>query len=141
MKMKMRKLIPLAILAVVALVGLSSCDALLDGIFAQNQITVDVQVPQYTVPFYYDWYYGYGSYVKVTLTDSANKQSFQETYYYSSADGSYVHFPLTFTNLADGTYSIETEYYSYYYYSYYYNSAYVTVPNAGEKNVTVNVYY
>ncbi len=42
--MKMRKILPLVILAVGALVLLSGCDAMLDAIFPTAQITVDAAV-------------------------------------------------------------------------------------------------
>ena len=52
--MKMRKLLPLVLLAVGALFLLSSCDAMLDAIFPSNQIYVDVEVSGRTTPI--DWF-------------------------------------------------------------------------------------
>ena len=60
--MKMRKILPLVILAVTAFFLLSGCDALLDAIFSKDQITVDVAV--YT-PSHSD--YAVGGYVVVQI--------------------------------------------------------------------------
>jgi hypothetical protein len=112
--MKVRKLLPLAILAVIAVVSLSSCDALLDALFSKNQITVDVQVPTYSTPFNEDAFNGYGASITATLTDSSGKQISGTTYNYSSYDNSYIHYLVTFSNQPDGTYYVDSTYYSYY---------------------------
>ncbi len=46
--MKIKKLLPLVLLAVAAVLMLSSCDAMLDAIFPTNQIIVDVAVDALT---------------------------------------------------------------------------------------------
>ena len=139
MKMKIRKLIPLAILAVVAVVALSSCDAMLDAIFSKNQITVDVQVATSSYPVNYDYYNGYGAYVTATITDSSGKTASQNTYYYSSANSSTIDYNFTFPNLSDGTYTISSTYYSYYNGGTYY-SASTSTSVAGSQKVTVYSY-
>jgi hypothetical protein len=116
--MKMRKLLPLVLLAVGALFMLSGCDAMLDAIFQDNQITVDVFV---TIPpypglgqYYYDWYYGTGT-VTLTLYDvtaGTNKVVVSgRTGYTSTAS----HFVFPFTKLKSDTYMVTAVYTSAYY--------------------------
>jgi hypothetical protein len=113
--MKMRKLLPLAILAVVALVALSSCDAMLDAIFSKNSIKVDawVYAPYTAYPSaYWDYYYNSGS-VTVSLSGAASTS--QSVNSYSSYDGTYIHYILNFNGLADGTYYPSATFTGYYY--------------------------
>ena len=103
--MKTRKLLPLIILAVVAVLTLSSCDALLDAIFASNQISVDVAVlgsshPDFAVS---------GRYVTVLLTGPGVSSSADTTY--GSWDGTRAHFYFTFADLPDGGYNLSATFY------------------------------
>jgi hypothetical protein len=105
--MKMRKILPLAILAVGAAVLLSGCDALLDAIFSKNVINLDVWVQGST---HADFTVG-ASYENVMLMDSSFNVVSSPSQYYNAFDGSYAHYYYTFTNLKDGTYYLTTYYY------------------------------
>lgn len=99
--MKMRKLLPVLVLIVGAALALTSCDAMLDALFPQNQIYVDVQVDMIAHP---DWHLRQvtlGLYKDLSLESEA-------TGYYSSADyAQYIaHYYFTFNNLADADYSV-----------------------------------
>ena len=118
--MKIRKILPLAILAVGALVFLSGCDAILDAIFQNNQLSVSVNVYFGDYPF--DWnasyFHGYSS-GQVTVYVTANSGAgavTQASTFWTSADSQYVHYNLDFTNLKDDTYWVTTTYTSYYQY-------------------------
>jgi hypothetical protein len=106
--MKTRKLLPLILLAVGALFALTSCDALLDLIFATNQISVDVRVNDAYVGVYTDWVYDTAT-VQVKLYDSSGLYKVATS---NSVDrfGGYVHFYLTFSGLKDDTYHLIADY-------------------------------
>jgi hypothetical protein len=121
MKTKIRKLIPLAILAVVAVVALSSCDAMLDAIFSKNSISVDVAVGLDAAGHYsalwstaaYNDGNNNGLYsVAVSLSGPTNVSSSSYTGKYW--DGYYEHYYFTFNNLADGAYYPSVSYSGYY---------------------------
>jgi len=103
--MKTRKLLPLIILAVAAVLALSSCDALLDGIFPSNQISVDVAVNT-TSGHHTDFLTG--GYVSLQLTGPGVSSS--ASAYYGSWDGLYAHYYFTFTDLRDGGYNLSATY-------------------------------
>jgi len=119
--MKIKKLLPLVLLAVAAVLMLSSCDAMLDAIFPTNQMTVDVAVSKNTIPaaaFYADWYNAYyfnnnPSTVALTLTDITAGTSTTRVRSWSGADGIYVNYIFTFLNLKDHVYSLSAYYNSY----------------------------
>lgn len=104
--MKMRKLLPLVLLAVGSLFLLSSCDAMLDAIFPSNVINIDVWVQAST---HADFLAG-GSYENVTLMDSNLAVVANVSQYYSSYDGFYVHYYFSFAKLNNGTYYLTTTY-------------------------------
>jgi len=108
--MKIKKLLPLVLLAVTAVLMLSSCDAMLDAIFPSDQISVDVMVSK--VNFYADWYHGTPSSVQLTLTDvTAGGAQTTQVGGWTDIDSAYVHYVFTFLNLKDHVYTF-TAYYS-----------------------------
>lgn len=106
--MKMRKILPLVILAVGALFLLSGCDALLDAIFQNNQITVDVWVSTSAHP---DW--AIGGYVATTVLDLNDGTSYVASSYWQSFDGTYAHYQLPFSKLKNDQFSITSRYWNY----------------------------
>ena len=115
--MKMRKILPLVILAVGALFLLSGCDQLLDAIFQNNQIYVDVRVSG-SGPFASDYdktsTFGYNSgRVIVYLQDSRGHITSASTYW-TSLDNFSVHYGINFTGLKDDTFLVYADYTSYY---------------------------
>jgi len=115
--MKMRKILPLVILAVGALFLLSGCDAMLDAIFQNNQMTVEVSVWNGTYPV--DWsqtyYYGRTSgIVTVYLTNTSTGSTTTANIGWTSADGAYVYYQADFTDLKNDTYLVTAWYTSYY---------------------------
>jgi hypothetical protein len=110
--MKIKKLLPLVLLAVTAVLMLSSCDAMLDAIFPSNQISVDVMVNKASNPsFFSDWYYGTPSTVTLTLLDNNTGVSSTLSGGWTDIDSKYVHYVFTFLKLKDHVYSF-TAYYS-----------------------------
>jgi hypothetical protein len=117
--MKMRKLLPVIILAVGSLFLLSGCDAMLDAIFQKEQITVDVivQIPPVGIgPYYYDWYYGAGT-VTLTLSDVNDGTNTTLVSTRTGITGAASHFVFPFTKLKKDTYRFVASYASYYYVS------------------------
>ena len=112
--MKMRKLLPLAILAVGALFLLSSCDAMLDAIFQKDNIDVDVAVQGVPTNVYWDWYYNMNPQVTCYLSDGNGSPISTASAGWSYWDGTYLHFTMTFKNLKDNTYTFSTVYTGYY---------------------------
>ena len=104
--MRIRKILPLALLAIGTLFALTSCDKLLDAIFASNTINVTVKVA---------WSdhlsYASGGYVGVVVTGS-DSSVYSATAYSTFVDGSgYVNYGFSFPKLGDATYGIATTYY------------------------------
>lgn len=101
--MKTKKLLPLVLLAVAAVLMLSSCDAMLDAIFPTNQIIVDVAVDALTHTDYAS------SPVTVVLSgpSSATASKHFDGYDFNN----YAHYTFSFTNLKDGLYAIDAYYY------------------------------
>ncbi len=106
--MKIRKILPLVVLAVTAFLLLSGCDAMLDAIFSKDQISVDVAV--YT-PSHSD--YAVGGYVLVQIWNTSGTPSMisQDTKYWDAWSNYYAHYYFNYANLKDGTYTV----YAYYY--------------------------
>ena len=105
--MRVKKLLPLILLAVGALFLLSSCDAILDALYANNTINVAVTVynsvhsPGYASPY---------SSVSVTLggASGGTQSAYLDTY----VPGSYGLYVLPpFKKLPNGSYTITTTYY------------------------------
>jgi len=115
--MKIKKLLPLILIAMAAVLALSSCDAMLDAIFPTNQISVDVMVSRLTFPK--DWQFGYPSTVTLTLTDQTSGVSTTQVGSWTDIDSNYVHYVFTFLKLGDHVYTMKA-----YYYSYFFNATY-----------------
>ncbi len=127
--MKMRKILPLVILAAGALFLLSGCDALLDAIFQNNQITVDVWVVASTHP---DYAVG-NSHVTTTLYDTNSGSTYTSSASWQSYDGYYVHYYMSFTKLPSDTFQITSVYYNYL------NSATGSTNEIWDSSGTVNI--
>ncbi|MGO9307906.1 MAG: hypothetical protein ACLQDL_02645 [Spirochaetia bacterium] len=111
--MKMRKLLPLVLVAVGALFLLSGCDAMLDAIFPSNQIYVDVQVSAADYPFDWSDAYNHGSYpgsVTLYLYDVSANNTTVATGTWTSVDYNYIHFPFVFTKLKNDVYQLTAVY-------------------------------
>jgi hypothetical protein len=104
--MKMRKLLPLILLAVGSLFLLSGCDAMLDAIFQNDVINLDVWVLGST---HADFTIG-SSYENLQVMDSSFTVIQNVNQYYSSYDGMYIHYYFTVNRLKDGTYYLTTYY-------------------------------
>jgi hypothetical protein len=114
--MKTRRILPLVLLAVVALFALSSCDQMLDAIFSSNQITVNVRVDGLV---FTDYYYP-GSYVQVVLSGSdGSTYTSGQSAVYTVDSLSYVHYSFTFPKLPSVTYTLAATYHGSYYGNYY----------------------
>jgi hypothetical protein len=115
--MKMRKLLPLVLLAVGSLFLLTSCDALLDAIFASNQIQVQVSVYRGTNPLtdiYQDWLHQYPSTVTLTLTDITEGSNSTVVTGWDGRDSNYLYFDVSYIKLKDHTYTLTAYYHSIY---------------------------
>lgn len=112
--MKIKKLLPLVLLAVGALFLLSSCDALLDAIYPNNNLTVNVAVVQST---HTDWALS-GSYIYVLVYDSAGNAATLSSGI-SSYDLANAYGSVSFPKLKNDTYTI----YAYYHGAYGFNYA------------------
>lgn len=110
--MRAKKLLPLILLAVGALFLLSSCDAILDAIYANNTLDVTVDVSHFDTG-----YANPSSYVEVTLTGASGASSTANanTIY----TGNYSTFDVPFSKLPNGNYTITVTYYGYSYPYYY----------------------
>lgn len=93
--MKIRKILPLLLLAFGSVFLLSSCDALLDAIFSNNTISVYVSV--------YIPSYGYSPYDTVSVSVSGEPLA---TAGYSGDDGLYMYWSVSVPKLSDGLYSV-----------------------------------
>lgn len=104
--MRIRKILPLALLAIGSLFMLTSCDRLLDFIFSSNTINVNVQA--------YDLkYVGYvtGGTITVVVTGSSGTtyQAGPSTYEYLDAYYN-ANYNFSFGRLPNDTYTIYTYY-------------------------------
>jgi hypothetical protein len=103
--MRIRKILPLALLAVGMLFMLTSCDKLLDFIFSSNTINVNVQAPISN-------YYTYAAGGTVTVYLYGNGTTYQagpEACQYVDGYG-YANYTFSFSKLPNDTYSITTVY-------------------------------
>lgn len=108
--MKIRKILLLVLLAAGSVFLLSSCDALLDAIFANNTVTVYVSayIPTWCI-YSYPFYLLTSSTDKVPVTINGPKNV--STYAsYSGNDGSYMYWTLVVPQLSDGLYSVNVQY-------------------------------
>lgn len=103
--MKMRKLVPLVLLAVGSLFLLTSCDALLDAIFPSNVINLDVAVVATT---HADFTLS-NAFVNVQIVGPGVADSVNASW--SSYDGSYVHYYFTFIKLKNDAFTVYATYY------------------------------
>ncbi|MGA2378587.1 MAG: hypothetical protein ABSG85_04705 [Spirochaetia bacterium] len=113
--MKMRKLLPLVLLAVGALFLLSGCDAMLDAIFPTNQIYVDVAINKASYPndWFNTWHFGsYPGTVTLQLYDVKSGSFTTATGSWMSVDYNYIHFAFVFTKLNDDTFELTANYLS-----------------------------
>lgn len=100
--MKTRKILPLVILALASVFLLSSCDALLDAIFANDTLTVYVKTA---------WVYGYSTADFVTVQSNTGPSAFGPTAVpFQQFDGYYSYWQVTIPGLSDGTYQIQVHY-------------------------------
>jgi hypothetical protein len=111
--MKIKKLLPLVLLAAAAVLMLSSCDAMLDVIFPSNQISVDVMVNRADFPN--DWSYGAPATVDFVLYDATANTFSTQSGSWSDRDSNYLHFVFAFLNLKDHVYQMTATYHSFYY--------------------------
>jgi hypothetical protein len=114
--MRIRKILPLALLAVGMLFMLTSCDKLLDFIFSSNTInvTVEAYAPKY--------YYGTQGTITLTLYDSSGNPTVAGPVASSNNDGYWVFYNFSFPKLANGTYQMTASY------SGYLNGSYLITP-------------
>jgi hypothetical protein len=109
--MKIRKILPLVLLAVGSVFLLSGCDAILNAIFQNNQISVDVAVVS-SVGVYNDYLGGFNPQVTCYVYDSSNNPV-SLSGGWSSYDGYFVHFNFGFTKLKNDTYHFAAQYSGY----------------------------
>ncbi len=131
--MKMRKLLPLILLAVGALFLLSSCDALLDAIYANNTIDVSVQT---AIAGYQN------SYSKAIVTLSGAVDATGSAYYDVVARDCYV----PFTKLPNGDYVVTATFYGYstvtgLYYASSPQSVAISMPYYGSNTASLTFYF
>jgi hypothetical protein len=100
--MKMRKILPLALLAIASVFLLSSCDALLDAIFAKNTINIYVSA---------DWtVHGYTGTDYVSFQISNGSTIVTGNLGYSGNDSRYMYWDISVPDLPDGTYTVSVVY-------------------------------
>lgn len=144
--MKMRKILPIVVLAVGALFLLSGCDAMLDAIFSNSQITVDVKIYYADYPLDWGQTYTYGrtsGYVDLYLYDVSTSSLLSTTRLtWSSADLAYIYYPTTnYTDLKNDTYQVYAYYYSYYDGGTWYQTRTVSPHDAAGHSATVNLVF
>lgn len=109
--MRIRKILPLALLAIGTTFALTSCDKLLDAIFPTNTIYVTVQAPivKYTG-------YQVGGAVTVILTSygGTTYQAGPAPYSYPDIYGN-ANYTFSFAKLPNDTYTLQAYYLGYYY--------------------------
>ena len=101
--MKIRKILPVLLVAIASVVMLSSCDAILDVIFSNN--TVTVYATSYIPTHGY-----YPNYDVMTVTVTGPNTA-SGTAAYTGSDGLYMYWSLQIPKLTDGTYSVNVSYY------------------------------
>jgi len=129
--MKIRKILPLVLLAIGSVFLLSSCDQLLDVIFSNNTITV------YASAYEGSWGYNPSTdqmYIYVNGTNTATAS-------YAGSDGSYMYWNYSIPKLSDGTYTVYVNYYHPYGIapgSYVSPTQTVSLPNNGSHSVNLS---
>jgi len=98
--MRIRKILPLVLLAVGTLFMLTSCDKLLDFIFASNTINVDAQVVTGVYPRWQN------SSVSATLAGTGTSYSAGPTYASYPDSAGYAHYTFSFPKLSNDTYTL-----------------------------------
>lgn len=131
--MRVKNVLPLILLAVGALFLLSSCDQILDAIYANNTINVTVNVSSLDTG-----YANTSSYIQVVLSGAtgATATAGANTIY----PGSYSVFSLPFNRLPNGDYTITAYYYGYHastYYQYGPQSLSLSMPYNGSTTASV----
>lgn len=100
---KIKRIIPLVVLALLSVFLLTSCDQMLKSIYKldanNNQITVNVAMDTYTHPDYYL----HQMVVNLAGTSTAKLSAYYDYTYYG-----YAYYTVTFSGLADGVYTIDT---------------------------------
>ena len=104
--MRVKKLIPLILLAIGALFLLSSCDQILDALYANNTITVTTTVSNSDTGAVNP-----KSYVTVTISGATGGT--QTAYYSYTASGYSYYDTLSFEKLPNGNYTITAYYVGY----------------------------
>ncbi|MGA2766427.1 MAG: hypothetical protein ABSG17_24035 [Spirochaetia bacterium] len=112
--MKIRKLLPLVLLAIASVFLLSSCDALLDAIFANDTINVYVSAAIAT-------HGPYPSYDTVDITVTG-PTSATATAAYTGSDGYYMYWSVAIPKLSDGNYTVQASF------TYFNGAAYFLAP-------------
>jgi hypothetical protein len=124
---KMRKILPLVLLAIASVFMLSSCDALLDGIFSNNTINVYANAIGY---------FPYGA-VYITVSGPANVSTWAA---YQGYDSGRTYWAYSFPKLSNGTYTVQAEFFA----NGYTHTAYsipvnITVPYGHQHTVNVDI--
>jgi len=143
--MKIRKILPLVLLAVGSVFLLSSCDALLDAIFSNDTITVYVSayIPSYCSQIGPNAYLLSSGTDVVTVASVAGPKSFVGTASYTGNDSYYMYWSVAVPQLSDGTYSVQVTYYHPYGYApslgYHYSSIQtVSLPSGSSHSVNLS---
>lgn len=138
--MKMRKLLPLVLLAIGSIFLLSSCDALLDAIYANNTITVTVLVSTVDYP---GTAQNPSSYVVVTLSGASGGRSSASYSQYTSGVYAY-YYPPSFIKQPNGNFIVTATYYGYSGGTYYQSSPQsisISMPYNGSNTADVFFYF
>jgi hypothetical protein len=128
---KMRKILPLALLAVASVFMLSSCDALLDAIFANDTINVQVAVPWTT----YGYYPAYDS-VTVNIIGPTNVTV---TASYTGVNGNNMYWYVSVPKLTNGNYTVNATLNIYLYGTEYSADYFVTLPTGNSHTAYVSI--
>jgi len=136
--MKMRRLLPLVLLAIGAIFLLSSCDALLDAIYANNTITPTVLIPGGDIGAINP-----SSYVMVTLSGASGGTS--SAYFSNYTYGGYAfYYPASFTKQPNGNYTLTATFYGYQtgvYYQYGPVSYSFSMPYSGSNTADITIQF
>ena len=109
--MKIRRIILLVLLAAGSVFLLSSCDAMLDAIFSNNTITVDVSalIPTYCAVIGPNTYYlSLGT--DIVTVSATGAKDFTATATYTGNDYNYMYWSVDVPQLSDGTYLVTATY-------------------------------
>ena len=111
--MRIRKILPLALLAVGALFMLTSCDAILDGLFPASSLTVYVHVP---ASYYTDYATATMKVEVISTSTGASYVAGPVAELVTDAYG-YVNYSFSFPKLSTGNYNVISTYNGPYYYA------------------------